>query len=75
MSKLSYTKRVATANGMAWYAPIKLNYVKIGSIVVYNVTASVSSDEGLDTGLLGMSFLNRLKSYRVHSDSLTMVEK
>ena len=75
LSKLSYTKRVATANDMAWYAPIKLNYIKIGGIVVYNVTASVSSDNGLDTGLLGMSFLNRLKSYQVHNDSLIMVEK
>ena len=75
LSKLSYTKRVATANGIAWYAPIKLNYIKIGNIVVYDVTAAISSNDRLSKGLLGMGFLNRLKSYRVHNDSLTIVEK
>ena len=75
LNRISYTKRVATANGIAWYAPIKLDYIKVGGIVVYNVSASVSSSDGLNTCLLGMTFLSRLKSYRIRNDSLTMTSE
>ena len=73
LDKISYTKKMVTANGTIWCAPIKLDYIKIGRIIVYNVTASVGKGDKLNTGLLGMSFLNRLKSYQVHDNSLTMV--
>ena len=73
LDKVSYTRKMVTANGITWCAPIKLDYIKIGKIVIYNVTASVGKEDKLNTGLLGMSFLNRLKSYQVYDNSLTMV--
>ena len=52
---------------------LKLDYIKINDIVVHNVSASVGSDDGLDKSLLGMSFLNKLRSFRVNEDSLEMI--
>jgi aspartyl protease family protein len=50
-----------TANGTARYAPIELNRVEVGGLVVYNVRAAVMPDEALGENLLGMSFLSRVR--------------
>ena len=73
LNKLSYTRRVTTANGTIWSARVKLDYIKIGSITIHDVVASIGQEDKLDTGLLGMSFLNRLKSYHVYDNSLAMI--
>ena len=57
---LDYSTPVMTANGRSTVASIKLNEVSIGDIVVRNVTAAVAHPGKLHTGLLGMSFLDRL---------------
>jgi aspartyl protease family protein len=74
-SKLSYTNRVSTANGLTWSASVKLDYIQVGDITIYNIPASVGIEDKLGTSLLGMSFLNRLKSYNVSNNTLTMVAK
>ena len=56
-----YTGRAATANGLTRFAPVVLNRVEVGDIVVYNVAAAVFPDHSLGQNLLGMSFLSRVR--------------
>jgi aspartyl protease family protein len=56
-----FTAGVATANGTARVAPITLDRVSIGDIMVRNVSGTVSERGRLSTTLLGMSFLSRLE--------------
>lgn len=69
---LSYVMQVSTANGTTFVAPIRLNAIKVGDIVVNDVRAAVSRPGELDQGLLGMSFLDRLDSYSVSGDVMTL---
>ena len=62
-----------TANGVARIALVTLKEVRIGGIRVRNVKASVHRGKGLDTNLLGMSFLNRLSKFNFEGDTLTLV--
>jgi aspartyl protease family protein len=48
-----------TANGNVLVHRVTLDRVKVGDITLYNVDAVVQEGAGLDTTLLGMSFLNR----------------
>ena len=56
-----YTIKTSTANGMIVAAPIRLNMVEVGGIVVRDVTGFVLPDQALGENLLGMSFLSRVK--------------
>jgi aspartyl protease family protein len=56
-----YTTKVTTANGVIFAAPIALNRVDVGGVVVRNVAALVLPDEALAQNLLGMSFLSRIR--------------
>ncbi len=56
-----YTAKIATANGTVFAAPIELNRVEVGGVVVHNVPALVLPDEALSKNLLGMSFLSRVR--------------
>jgi aspartyl protease family protein len=56
-----YTGRSSTANGVAKFAPIRLNRVEVNGINVYDVNAAVMPDDALGMNLLGMTFLSRLK--------------
>lgn len=68
-----FVYQTRTANGLARIAIVTLKNVKIGGIRVQNVKASVHQGKGLDTNLLGMSFLNRLRKFNFEGDTLTMV--
>jgi aspartyl protease family protein len=61
-----YTGRTQTANGVAKYAPTRLNRVEINGIIVHDVNAAVMPDEALKTNLLGMTFLSRVKFSHDH---------
>ncbi len=63
---------VDTANGMIKAAAIMLPSVEIGRIRVADVQAMVLEDRSLSGTLIGMSFLNRLASFRVESGTLLM---
>jgi aspartyl protease family protein len=74
-SRLVFDVPVATANGAAMAAETKLDQIAVGPIVMRNVPALVARRGALDESLLGMSFLERLKSYTVERDRLVMVAK
>ena len=61
-----YTVRSATANGIVRVAPVTLNRVEVGDIVLYNVAAVVFPDQSLGQNLLGMSFLSRVRWQQDH---------
>jgi len=54
---------IHTANGPAPAWRVKLDSVRIGGIELQNVDALVL-EQGLDVGLLGMSYLNRVEMFR-----------
>lgn len=56
-----YTANVSTANGIIKAAPVELNRVEVGGLVVRNVAALVLPDEALAQNLLGMSFLSKVR--------------
>jgi len=72
---LGFDVPVATANGSAMAAEVRLDQITIGPIVMRNVPALVARRGALDESLLGMSFLERLKSYTVERDRLILVAK
>lgn len=68
----NYTGRVRTANGIAKVAPVKLERVRIGDIVIRNVRGVVAEPGKLDGTLLGMSFLSRLKRVEIKQGRLIL---
>ena len=59
--QVEFTGRTNTANGVAKYAPVRLNRLEINGITVRDVEAAVMKDEALKVNLLGMSFLAKVK--------------
>ena len=72
VNESSYTQTVSTANGLTKVAPIRIDELRIASIVLNDVKASVARQGELDDNLLGMSFLSRLKGFAVEADQLTL---
>lgn len=60
-----------TANGIAHIAPIRLSSFSLAQLSWSDVPAMVI-DGKMDVNLLGMSFLNRLKSFSFEGDSLIL---
>lgn len=71
VTRLAYTQRFQTANGIARAAPVTLREVSVGPIAIYDVQAVVNEGRS-GQSLLGMSFLSRLDGYSVSGDALTM---
>jgi aspartyl protease family protein len=61
-----YIGRTQTANGVAKYAPVRLNRIEINGITVRDVDAAVMDDDALKTNLLGMTFLRQVKFSQAH---------
>jgi aspartyl protease family protein len=70
IDRLNYDQSVSTANGTSYFAIVTIGEIRIGDITINNVPAFVAKS-GLDSSLLGMSFLSRLKEYEVKQDTLT----
>lgn len=64
--------RVNTANGQTRAAAVTLDELQIGPIAVADVKALVLQDAALSATLVGMSFLNRLSSFRADGDTLVL---
>ena len=64
---------VSTANGQTLAARVKLDNVRVGEIVVYNVDAMVHQHD-LPFALLGMSFLNRMEMQR-NGETMTLKKR
>jgi aspartyl protease family protein len=69
---LNYSVQVETANGRARAAPVTIDRVKVGGIEERQVPALIAQPGQLRVSLLGMSFLNRLKSSEVRGDRLVL---
>jgi aspartyl protease family protein len=69
---LSFSIPVKTANGTAYSAPVRLRRVAIGGIAVDGLEALVARPGALNESLLGMNFLNRLRSYEFTGEFLTL---
>ncbi len=72
---LGYDVPVTTANGGAMAAEVELNQIAVGAIVMRKVPALVAKPGALVESLLGMSFLERLKSYAVERGKLILTAK
>ena len=69
---LNYSVPVETANGRTRAAPVTLDRIRVGGIEERAVPALIAQPGQLRTSLLGMSFLNRLKSSEVRGDRLVL---
>ena len=69
-----YVGQVRTANGTVRVAPVKLNMVEIGGVIVRDVEAVVMPDEALSENLLGLSFLSRLRRFEYREGRLVLEE-
>ncbi len=70
-STLNYTLSVTTANGQTRAAPIKLASVAVAGAEVRNVDALVI-ENGLQSSLLGMTYLGRLSQFEATKTSLIL---
>lgn len=75
LKSLVFDTPVSTANGAARAADVNLDQIAIGPIVVRNVPAPVARLGALEESLLGMSFLERLKSYTVERGRLILTSR
>ena len=67
--QLDYSGRVGTANGTARVAPIMIDEITIGDIVVNNVRGVViEGHQG--SSLLGMTFLRKLAGFEIKNNKL-----
>lgn len=69
--KLSYDYKVTTAAGPARAAAVKLGRVSVSGASVTDVDALVI-EEGLDTSLLGMTYLGRLSRFEATRTALIL---
>ena len=67
-----YVAMVKTANGTVRAAPVELNLVEIGDLMVHNVSAIVLPDGALSDNLLGLSFLSRLHRFEYAGGKLVL---
>ncbi len=70
-ARLNYAYKVMTASGEAKAAAVKLASVSVAGTQVANVDALVL-DKGLDTSLLGMTYLGRLSSFEATRSALIL---
>ncbi len=67
-----YTAQVRTANGTVRAAPVTLNSIDIGGLVVRDVQALVIPGDALGENLLGLSYLTRLKRFEYKEGRLVL---
>lgn len=70
-NNLVYNKIYNTANGQVRGASVRLDSLEVGDILLRSVPASINDGE-MDGSLLGMSFLNEMRSYKVEGNKLTI---
>lgn len=71
-NQLDFRYSVSTANGQTKAARVTLDRIDIGGIHVSDVDAIVLKDEALSGTLVGMSFLQKLDSYAVADNTLSL---
>lgn len=71
-NSLDFRYAVSTANGPTRAARVMLDRVEIGGIRARDIETFVLADEALDSTLIGMSFLRKLKSYSVENGRMVL---
>jgi clan AA aspartic protease (TIGR02281 family) len=71
-SKLNYSTKVKTANGIAEVAPVVIETMTVGNITQRNVPGYVAKQGTLQANLLGQTFLARLAGYNVENNQLVL---
>lgn len=71
-SPSEYTVNVKTANGTVKAAPVQLNRVDVGGLVVRDVSGLVVPDKSLSENLLGLSYLTKLKRFEYANGKLVL---
>jgi aspartyl protease family protein len=71
VDQLNYTNRVTTAAGHVRAASVKLASLTVAGARLDNVDALVI-EKGLDTSLLGMTYLGRLTSFQATREALVL---
>ena len=69
---LTYSVPVNTANGISYVAPVMLDTIQVGDIIVHNVVGMVSKPGSQSVTLLGQSFMSKLAGYRVEDGALIL---
>ena len=67
-----FTVEVKTANGSVRAAPVQLDMVELGDLVVRDVAAIVLPEQALRDNLLGLSFLSRLRRFEYSEGKLVL---
>lgn len=71
LQQLHYAYRVVTAGGQIRAAPVRLASITVGGARLNNVEALVI-EKGLDTSLLGMTYLGRLSRFEATRGALVL---
>lgn len=71
ISKLKYTQKYSTANGISYAAPVRIDQLTIGNKTFRNLEAHITSG-GLDISLLGMSLIGSFKDFKITRDMLIL---
>ena len=71
-ANMRFTSRSSTANGIARVAPVTLDYIRIGGIVLHDVKAVIAEPGKMTQNLLGMSFISRLAGFELSGGRLNM---
>ena len=74
LTNADFKYKSQTANGIAYYASATIKEIKIGRVVVNNVRAAVLKDSSLNSTLLGMTFLRKLKKFEVSNSTLILTQ-
>jgi aspartyl protease family protein len=72
LNPLTYSIQYHTANGVAWMAPVTIATMTVGSITLHDVPALIAKPGTLHENLLGQSFLERLREYKVESNRIIL---
>ena len=72
VSEADYSQKIVTANGMLRAAPVRVDEIRVGEILVRDIDAVVLPPGNSTLGLLGMSFLKQLKGFEISEGQLLL---
>lgn len=72
LTEADFKHTVSTANGETRAAAAIIDSIEVGRIRVTNVQVAVLRDGALTSTLIGMSFLNKLRSFQISNGKLTL---
>ena len=69
-----FKHKAETANGIVKAAFAKLDRLELGAVSAQNVEVFVLEDSALSSTLIGMSFLNKLSSFKIENGQLILTQ-